>query len=65
MQIRANKIIEEFGGVCRMAKALGIWPSVVQGWKNRNKIPIWRMSVILSKAAEMNIDLADIDDGEE
>ncbi|MCX4348505.1 MAG: hypothetical protein OSJ76_01835 [Alphaproteobacteria bacterium] len=48
-----------------MAKALGIWPSVVQGWKNRNKIPIWRMSVILSKAAEMNIDLADIDDGEE
>ncbi|MGN0913059.1 MAG: carph-isopro domain-containing protein [Alphaproteobacteria bacterium] len=53
-----TEIIEAFGGVCSMARKLGIkYPSIVQGWKNRDKIPEWRMLLIEAKAKEYNIDI--------
>ena len=53
-----NEIIEKFGGVCAMARTLGIkYPSVIQGWKDRKKIPEWRIDLILNKAKELNIDI--------
>ena len=53
-----TEIIEAFGGVCSMARKLGIkYPSIVQGWKNRDKIPEWRMLLIEAKAKEYNINI--------
>ncbi len=56
-----DMVIEKFGGVCAMARALNVWPSVVMGWKQRGKIPVWRHSSILQKAEELNLDLEDFE----
>lgn len=52
-----DMVIEKFGGVCALARALDIWPSVVMGWKKRGRIPTWRYYSILDKAKELNLSL--------
>lgn len=41
-----------------MAKALGIPPTTVQGWKASGFIPARRQSLVLDKAKERGIDLS-------
>ena len=36
-----NRLIEKFGGINSMARALNIPPTTVQSWKNKNNIPNW------------------------
>ena len=39
----AGRVIEAFGGIRPMAKKLGVAVTTVQGWKERNAIPIRRL----------------------
>ena len=39
----AARVIEAFGGIRPMAKKLGVAVTTVQGWKERNAIPIRRL----------------------
>jgi DNA-binding transcriptional regulator YdaS (Cro superfamily) len=56
--LSVSETIQKFGGVCKMARVLGLrYPSIIQGWKERDKIPEWRMTLIYQKAEENNIDL--------
>ncbi len=54
----AARIIEAFGGIRPMAKKLGLAVTTVQGWKERNAIPIRRLDEIRAAAAREGIDLA-------
>jgi hypothetical protein len=55
------KIIDRFGGIRPMARELGVWPSVVQGWKERGIIPPRRHSQILNAAQNAGIAIDPID----
>lgn len=51
-----NKIIELFGGLTAMAKALGHkHPTTVQGWKDSNRIPPWRELEIKAAAKRLKL----------
>lgn len=51
-----KKIVEQFGGLSSMTKAMGYkYPSVIQGWIQRNSIPEWRVDAVLTKASELGI----------
>ncbi|MCY3828484.1 MAG: hypothetical protein OXF89_05065 [Rhodospirillaceae bacterium] len=54
----AARIIEAFGGIRPMAKKLGLAVTTVQGWKERNAIPIRRLDEIRAAAVREGIDLA-------
>lgn len=54
----SEKIIEKFGGISQLAKALGHeHPTTVQGWKARGRIPAKQQDVVLKLAREKGIDL--------
>lgn len=53
----AQDIIEAFGGIRPMATKTGVAVTTVQGWKKRNVIPGTRRDVLISAAAEHNINL--------
>lgn len=53
----AARIIEAFGGIRPMAKKLGVAVTTVQGWKERNAIPVQRLDQIREAAKRENIDL--------
>lgn len=57
---KAEQIIERFGGIRPMAKAMGIAVTTVQGWKKRQSIPLARKEDVLTAAAAHHIDLSDI-----
>ncbi|MCY4066793.1 MAG: hypothetical protein OXF57_10570, partial [Rhodospirillaceae bacterium] len=54
----AARIIEALGGIRPMAKKLGLAVTTVQGWKERNAIPIRRLDEIRAAAVREGIDLA-------
>ena len=53
----AARVIEAFGGIRPMAKKLGVAVTTIQGWKERNAIPIRRLDEIRAAAAREGIDL--------
>lgn len=56
-----NKIIELFGGLTAMSRALGHkHPTTVQGWKESNRIPSWREHEINAAAKKLKIKLKDL-----
>ena len=59
---QAERIIERFGGITRLAKALGHrHPTTVQGWKNSGYIPARRQQAVLDAAAHEGVPLAPTD----
>ena len=65
---QADRIIAHFGGLTKMAAALGHrHPSTVQGWRDRGYIPANRQQEVLDRARELSIPLqpADFFDSEE
>ena len=58
----AEKIIERFGGIAALARALGHkQPSTVQGWKERGFIPARRQALVLAAARDQYIELTPAD----
>ena len=53
----AARIVEAFGGIRPMAKKLGVAVTTVQGWKERNAIPIRRLDELRAAAEREGIDL--------
>ena len=53
----AARVIEAFGGIRPMAKKLGVAVTTVQGWKERNAIPIRRLDELRAAAEREEIDL--------
>ncbi len=56
-QVRAAPLIQCFGGIRPMAAKLGVAVSTVQGWKQRDAIPVGRLGDIEAAAAEHDIAL--------
>lgn len=56
----ASLIIERFGGIRPMAHKMNIPVTTVQGWKQRNAIPLNRRDDIVRAAAENRLDLGDL-----
>lgn len=54
-----SKLIDKFGGVNPMARKIGIPPTTIQSWKNKNSIPKWRFNSILLAAQKYEIDLSE------
>ena len=53
-----EKIINSFGGMTAMARALGHkHPTTIQGWKVANHIPHWRYAEIEQAANSNGIDI--------
>jgi len=62
--VTAESIIELFGGLSSMSRILGINnPSLVYGWKKRDRIPHWRHDAILkaAKARKIKISREDLE----
>lgn len=59
---QAEHIIAKFGGTTALSRALGHpYPTKVQGWKTRGRIPSQHHSPILAKAGEIGIELSPTD----
>ncbi len=59
---QAERIIEKFGGLTALAKALGHRnPTTVQGWKDRGFIPSSRQQEVLNLALVLGVDLSPAD----
>lgn len=56
-----SKIIETFGGVRPLARAIGRPVSTVQSWKDRGSIPDDHKSAVLITANELGIPLVPAD----
>jgi hypothetical protein len=57
MTVAAN-VIEKFGGLSRLARALGHKnPTTVQGWQDSGFIPAHRMAEVLAAAKREGIEL--------
>jgi len=56
----AEEIITRFGGIRPLAKKLGLTPSTVQGWKQRDSIPDNRLNEIANLADDERIDIYEI-----
>jgi argininosuccinate lyase len=55
----AERIIERFGGISALARALGHrHPTTVQGWKQRGVIPARRQADVLAAAKAQNLSLS-------
>ncbi len=53
----AAEIIERFGGIRPMATKLGVPVTTVQGWKQRNAIPMNRRDDIIRVSKELDVDV--------
>jgi hypothetical protein len=59
MKSVAERIIDKFGGVSAMARILKHdYPTTVQGWKTRKRIPADRQQEVLDAARANKIDLS-------
>ena len=59
--INVTQIIERFGGITNLSRILGHRnPSTVQGWKENNKIPVWRFHEIKQAAKRHKIKVMDL-----
>lgn len=56
----ATAIIERFGGIRPMANKMNIPVTTVQGWKQRNAIPVSRRDDIIKAAVKNRLDLGDL-----
>jgi len=57
--VTAESIIELFGGYSAMSRVLGVnSPSLIYGWKRRDKIPAWRHDDILKAAKKLGIKIS-------
>lgn len=54
----AELVIAKFGGLTKMARALGYAVSTVQGWKERGTIPQDHWRHILATAARDTVDVS-------
>ncbi len=54
-------VIDRFGGVRKMARALGLGASTVQGWKLAGFIPSQRIPQVIAAGREHGIALAPAD----
>ena len=54
-QSPVQEVIQAFGGLRPLAKALGVAVSTVQGWKERDSIPAARHEEILKAAVEQSL----------
>ncbi len=62
MATPAERIIERFGGLTKLADALGHkHPTTVQGWKVRGRIPAKQQEVVLKLAKDRGLDLEPAD----
>lgn len=62
MATQAERIIERFGGLTKLADALGHkFPTTVQGWKVRGRIPSSQQDAVLRAARERGLDLEPAD----
>lgn len=55
--VDAAPLIDAFGGIRPMASKLGVPVSTVQGWRERNAIPVARLDAIRAAAAKHDISL--------
>ena len=57
----AEHVIDKFGGLTKLARALGLTVSTVQGWKKRGKIPQehWLAIMAVAKANALDLTLSD------
>lgn len=54
-----DRIIQKFGGLSKMAKALGHeYPTTVQGWRDRGTIPAKHIPTLIEVAAAHGIELS-------
>lgn len=53
----AQQLIEKLGGIRPLAKRLGLTPSTVQGWKQRDSIPDNRLKDVLEIAEQEGVDI--------
>lgn len=51
----ANNIFDHFGGVRSMARALGVSPSSVMGWKRERRIPAQQQPAVLEVGATLGL----------
>ena len=59
---RSDAIIDRFGGLSALARALGHkHVTTVQGWKLRGVIPAQRQQEVLDAALRLGIELAPVD----
>ena len=56
-ELSAQILIEKLGGIRPLAKRLGLTPSTVQGWKQRDTIPDSRLKDVLDLVEEDGIDV--------
>lgn len=64
--MKTREIIERFGGIRPMAKALGHKnPTTVQAWHKNESIPYWRHHEILTaaKRLRLGIKIEDLQEG--
>ena len=52
-----NIIIEKFGGITKLANAMSLRASVVQGWKDRGYVPARQQHKVILTALSMGIEL--------
>ncbi len=58
MSTPAEAIIDKFGGLTKMANAIGFRVSTVQGWKERGRIPQDHWPAIRLAATEKGFEIA-------
>ena len=57
----ALEVIDRLGGVCAVARELGIPVSTVSSWGRNRQIPTWRQPKLLELASARNVSLATTD----
>lgn len=54
MTTQADYIVGRFGGTTALARALGLTPSVVQGWRDRGVVPGARLAEVLAAGRSLD-----------
>ncbi|WP_425291303.1 carph-isopro domain-containing protein [Cohaesibacter gelatinilyticus] len=56
-----RNIVERFGGLSAMARALGHkHPTTIQGWRDKDRIPHWRWDEVKKAARRKKIKISDL-----
>lgn len=57
--MKVTDLIADFGGLTQMSKKINVPISTIQSWGRQNKIPTWRISVIIEACKKQGIDISD------